>query len=206
MNKFYVYAYLRADGTSYYIGKGHDDRILQFHTRRNSSGLRPPPKERIQILKENLSEDDAFELEKFYISKYGRKDKGTGILRNLTDGGEGAVGRIHSEETKNKIGKANVKALKGNIPWNKGKKSYPMPENHPWKKRKDSGWKPWNAGIPISSDHVLLKYSNFKGNKFSEEERKKRYPKIKCPHCDKTGAKAPMSKWHFDNCRDKKHG
>ena len=25
--------------------------------------------------------------------------------------------------------------------------------------------------------------------------------KIKCPHCDKIGAPANMSRWHFDNCR-----
>lgn len=36
------------------------------------------------------------------------------------------VGYKHSKETKQKIGKANKKALIGNIPWNKGKK-YPSP-------------------------------------------------------------------------------
>ena len=41
------------------------------------------------------------------IALFGRKDLGTGILRNLTDGGEGASGRILTEETKKKIGEAN---------------------------------------------------------------------------------------------------
>ena len=49
-----------------------------------------------------MSEGDAFEAERFLISYYGRVDLGTGSLRNLTDGGDGASGAIRSEETKRK--------------------------------------------------------------------------------------------------------
>lgn len=27
--------------------------------------------------------------------------------------------------------------------------------------------------------------------------------RVVCPHCDKQGAKSPMSRWHFDNCKHK---
>ena len=102
MNNYYTYAYLREDGTPYYIGKGVGRRV---HHKNHCLPI--PPKDRILMLKQNLSEDDAFKHEIYMISVLGRKDKGTGMLRNLTDGGEGTSGNILSDETKRKIGTAN---------------------------------------------------------------------------------------------------
>lgn len=84
MNDFYVYAYLREDGTPYYIGKGRNKRAYMPH---NGIGL--PNKERIKILHSDLDEDLAYAIEKALIKEYGRLDNNTGILRNRTDGGEG---------------------------------------------------------------------------------------------------------------------
>ena len=87
-NDFYTYAYLRENGTPYYIGKGRGYRAFYKHKQL----VRQPPAERILFLKKNLTEEEAFRHEIYMIAVLGRKDLGTGILRNLTDGGEGTSG------------------------------------------------------------------------------------------------------------------
>ena len=97
MNIYYVYQYLREDQTPYYIGKGKTNRINEKHN------VALPIKDRRVMIAENLPEQDAFDLEIELIAKHGRRDLGTGILRNQTDGGDGASGNIHSEESKQKM-------------------------------------------------------------------------------------------------------
>lgn len=103
-NRFYTYAYLREDRTPYYIGKGEKDRIYK----KKKNEIQPPKdKSRIIFLKQNLTEEKAFKHEIYMISVFGRKDLGTGILRNRTNGGEGGYGAVRSEETKKKISNFN---------------------------------------------------------------------------------------------------
>ena len=83
---YYTYAYLREDRTPYYIGKGQGNRAYKKDRRE----FKPPKdKSRIIFLKQNLTEEESFKHERYMIAVFGRKDNGTGILRNLTDGGEG---------------------------------------------------------------------------------------------------------------------
>jgi hypothetical protein len=103
MNNYYTYAYLREDGTPYYIGKGKGKRIHQKCRRL----FNLPPKERRIFLKKNLTEEEAFKHEIYMIAVLGRKDLGTGILNNFTNGGEGASGLKCSEETKRKLSESH---------------------------------------------------------------------------------------------------
>ena len=96
---YYVYSYLREDCSPYYIGKGSGNRA---YTKGPKEVKPPKDKSRVRILKENLTEEDAFLVEKLYILMFGRKDLDTGILRNKTDGGDGASGTIVSPETRRK--------------------------------------------------------------------------------------------------------
>lgn len=92
----YIYFYLRTDGTPYYVGKGTGKRAWN---KQHNINL-PTNKSLIIIAETNLTEIGALALERRYISWYGRKDIGTGILRNMTDGGEGTSGFKHSTNTK----------------------------------------------------------------------------------------------------------
>jgi hypothetical protein len=102
---YYVYAYLRkSDNTPYYIGKGKGTRAYQRHP-----GLSvPKDRTKIVFLEKYLSEVGALAIERRMIKWYGRKDIGTGILLNQTDGGEGSCGAKMSQETIEKIRKANI--------------------------------------------------------------------------------------------------
>jgi hypothetical protein len=94
MDNFVVYAYCREDGTFYYIGKGRPRRPYS----KRKEGVKPPKdRNRILILHSGLSEQTAFNYEESLILFYGRKDLGTGLLRNMTNGGEGVAGWIPDE-------------------------------------------------------------------------------------------------------------
>lgn len=90
---FYTYLWLREDGSPYYVGKGHGKRAF----RKGS-----PSRNRI-VIHEWVDEATAFAFEIYQIDFWGRKDNGTGILRNRTDGGEGLTGQIISDEARKKM-------------------------------------------------------------------------------------------------------
>ena len=101
--KFYVYQYLNEDGTPFYIGKGSKNRINESH----DPWIKIPSIEYREIIEDNLTEKEAFDLELKLIKKFGRKIDG-GILENKKiTRWVAQAGWNHSEETKKKISEKN---------------------------------------------------------------------------------------------------
>jgi hypothetical protein len=112
----YVYQHVRLDKNEvFYIGIGSDsageykrayskDRTLYWKRITDKSNYK------VEIISEEwLTWEEACEKEKFWITFYGRADLGNGTLVNMTDGGDGTMGIIPTEET---IKKRSL-ALKG---------------------------------------------------------------------------------------------
>jgi hypothetical protein len=162
--QYYTYAYLREDGTPYYIGKGQGNRAY----RRSKKRINPPKdKSRIIYLKQNLTEEEAFRHEIYMIAVFGRKDLGTGILRNRSDGGEGVSGLIHSEETKIKLSESH-----------KGEKNHNYGKTFSEETRKKlsethKGKFSWNYGKTHSEETKAKMSEVKKGKTHSEESRRK---------------------------------
>ena len=130
-NIFYVYVYMdtrkpgifvygefQFDFEPFYIGKGSKKQWLSHlvvaYSKTSYKSYRINIIRKLQRLglepeivkyKENLSEKEAFDLEKKLIKEIGRIDLKNGPLTNLTDGGEGSSGCKCSKEKAARISK-----------------------------------------------------------------------------------------------------
>lgn len=115
--EYYIYLHIRLDnGNPFYVGKGKDKRCLvkrqrSFHWKNmaNKYGYD------ILILEKNLSEQEAFEKEIYWIKRLGRKELNQGLLVNFSNGGEGSSGRKMSQKNKEAIIISNKKRVASKI-------------------------------------------------------------------------------------------
>jgi hypothetical protein len=93
----------------FYIGKGSDDSIYYRRAYakkgRNNYWKKIVAKTdyKVEILLDELTHSNALEKEIEFIKMYGRVDIKTGILCNMTDGGEGCYGVLKTEEHRAKL-------------------------------------------------------------------------------------------------------
>ena len=110
--KYFVYRYIRLDKNEpFYIGIGTHNILHKRYKRaevfKHSNiiwqRITEKSKYEIDIIFESNDYEEVKLKEIGFIKIYGRINKKTGCLANLTDGGEGCHGRVLSNETKKKI-------------------------------------------------------------------------------------------------------
>lgn len=147
-----VYRHIRLDKNEpFYIGIGRNIKRAYETKTRNDLWKKIVSKSdyEVQILIDGLTWEQACVKEKEFIKLYGRKDIGTGILANMTDGGEG--NQNFSLEVRQKISRAN-KGNKYGLGWNPNAEqrkkmseaNLGKPNNSKTKFIK--GFTPWNKG------------------------------------------------------------
>lgn len=104
-----LYRHIRLDkNVPFYIGIGDEDRAYsKFGRNAHWNNIVNKTEYEIEILIEGLTWQEACKKEIEFIQLYGRNDLNLGTLVNLTNGGEGAIGRKVSAETREKISKSN---------------------------------------------------------------------------------------------------
>jgi hypothetical protein len=118
----YVYLHRKeADNSIFYIGIGCDKDYARSRKKSNRSMIWKRYVAKygrvIEIVADNLLWEEAIEKEKELISFYGRLDKGTGLLINMTDGGDGSPGMVRSDDVRARISAS----MKGKVTWMKGR-------------------------------------------------------------------------------------
>lgn len=102
---FYVYEHWRPDrGACFYVGKGNQRRAWAMarrnwrHQRVQDELLAAGLSMEVRIVADNMTHDDAIASERARIALYGRRN-----LVNMTEGGEGPIGRVATPEHRAKI-------------------------------------------------------------------------------------------------------
>ena len=146
---FYVYLHRRAtDGSVFYVGKGCKQRAWwEFGRSEYWNRIKNKHGFVVEILKDEMSENDAHMLEIETIKTIGREN-----LCNHTDGGEGMYGWHASIETRKKFSLSRT-----------GRKH----TDEAKQKMSDS-----HRGVSKSKEHVSSVSKALTGRKFSDEHRK----------------------------------
>lgn len=110
----YVYRHIRLDKNEpFYIGIGADEDYKRAHekcaSRRSNFWVKIARKTEflVEILIDDVDVETAKAKEMEFIKLYGRKNLGNGPLCNLTDGGDGLINIVFTEQHRQRLSAAN---------------------------------------------------------------------------------------------------
>lgn len=161
--KYYVYEHWRPDeGVIFYVGKGKERRAWEFKAGRNKwhrhivsklgdLGLSVD----VRIIEHHDDEKAAFFQERGLISHW--RSMGAHLV-NVTDGGEGQSGYVHTEETREKL---RIKMT--------GRKMTPE-----WRAKigkSNTGREGWSRGKKLSASHIEAVANAHRGAKRCDQAR-----------------------------------
>jgi hypothetical protein len=176
-----IYRHLKSDGEVFYIGIGKTESRAYSKADRNKfwNNLVNKHGYEVQILKKDLTWEDACELEKILIDWYGRRDLGTGTLVNMTNGGEGSYNRIVTEETRAKMrlsqkGKIYTKETRAKMSLSQQKNRDSFEKNQKIRIAL--------TGKTLSDEHKKNITLSHKGSKHTEETKAKISASVKLSH------------------------
>ena len=173
-----VYRHIRLDKNQpFYIGIGETEKRAYIKSNRNDYWKRIAKNGyEVEILFDNLTWQMACEKEKEFISLYGRANNNTGILCNLTDGGDGTIGRKPWNYGK-KTPQEQIVKLKENHRGMRGRKHSEYTKSKIAEKAK--GRKGTRLGVKVSEETKLKMRNSQLGKKLSMETRIKISNKLK---------------------------
>jgi len=229
----YVYQHVRLDTNEvFYVGIGKNKRRVYSKSDRNKHWHHIVNKVgySTQIIFEEITWEEAIIKEKELIEYYGRKDKNSGTLVNMTDGGEGIPGFKHSKESVSKIinsegfkNRKLVQVCKGKtyeefygeekakeIKEKQSKAERPKPrtgkDHHMFGKKRPEHSAKLKGRPNNKMKGLLIGDKNPMRNKDTAKKVSLAKtgiprPKLTCPHCGKIGGSGNMERWHFENCK-----
>ena len=212
---FYVYQHVRLDTNEvFYVGKGTKDRAWSKHNRNQYwHNIVQKTDFKVEILNRFSDEGDAYRLEESLI-------KSLSPIANFAPGGIGGdtfnglpeerkrqirlVMREHALDPNGGVAKA-AKLRRG-----KTKDTDPglrrMANSHSKAFSGEGnpmfGESHWYAKTKKEADEIKRKISESLKQTYQDNPRK--YERVKCPHCGKVGGKPGMTRYHFNNCKEKK--
>lgn len=164
-----LYRHIRLDNnTPFYIGIGVDEKRAYSRNNRNKywKSIFNKSNIEIEILFKDLTWDEACIKEKEFITLYGRNDLGLGTLCNMTDGGEGTIGYVWTENHRKLIGEANKNRIISN------ETKLKISQSKKGKKLTEEQYKRRMEWVSTRIEKRGIEHHNF-GKKMSEEQKLK---------------------------------